>query len=48
MENIIYNNLRIRGCEVDIGTVYESEKNRFGQTVQVPREHRAVKTEFKK
>lgn len=37
MENIIYNDLRIRGCEVDIGIVYGTEKNRSGQTVQVPR-----------
>ena len=38
MENIIYNDLRIRGCEVDIGIVYGSEKNKAGQTVQVARE----------
>ena len=38
MENIIYNDLRIRGCEVDIGIVYGTEKNKSGQTVQVPRE----------
>lgn len=38
MENIIYNELRIRGCEVDIGIVYGSEKNKFGQTQQVARE----------
>ena len=38
MENIIYNDLRIRGCEVDIGIVYGTEKNRSGQTVQIPRE----------
>ena len=38
MENILYNDLRIRGCEVDIGIVYGSEKNRSGQTVQVARE----------
>ncbi len=38
MENVIYNDLRIRGCEVDIGIVYGTEKNRSGQTVQVPRE----------
>ena len=29
MENIIYNDLRIRGCEVDIGIVYESEKKQI-------------------
>ena len=38
IENIIYNDLRIRGCEVDIGIVYSSEKSRSGQTVQVARE----------
>lgn len=38
MENIIYNDLRIRGCEVDIGVVYSCEKNKKGQTVQVARE----------
>ena len=38
MENIIYNELRIRGCEVDIGIVYSSEKNKSGQLAQVVRE----------
>ena len=38
MENIIYNELRIRGCEVDIGIVYSSEKNKFGQLAHVARE----------
>ncbi len=38
MENIIYNDLRIRGCQVDIGIVYGTEKNKTGHTVQVPRE----------
>lgn len=38
MENIIYNDLRIRGCEVDIGIVYGTEKNKSGQTVQTARE----------
>lgn len=38
MENIIYNDLRVRGCEVDIGIVYGTETNKSGQTVQVPRE----------
>jgi len=38
MENIIYNELRIRGCEVDIGVVYGTEKNRAGQLAQVLRE----------
>ncbi|MCR4606739.1 MAG: ATP-binding protein [Oscillospiraceae bacterium] len=38
MENIIYNDLRIRGCETDIGIVYGTEKNKSGKTVQVPRE----------
>ena len=38
MENIIYNDLRIRGCEVDIGVVYSTEKSRAGNNVQVARE----------
>ncbi|MDO4982458.1 MAG: ATP-binding protein [Eubacteriales bacterium] len=38
MENIIYNDLRIRGCEVDIGIVYSSEKNKAGQLVRTARE----------
>lgn len=38
MENIIYNELRIRGCEVDVGIVYSSEKNKSGQLAQVARE----------
>lgn len=38
MENIIYNDLRIRGCEVDIGIVYGTEKNKSGKSVQVARE----------
>ena len=38
MENIIYNDLRIRGCEVDIGIVYSSEKNRSGQLARTARE----------
>ena len=38
MENIIYNDLRIRGCEVDIGIVYSTEKNRSNNNVQVARE----------
>lgn len=38
MENIIYNELRVRGCEVDIGIVYSTEKNKSGQLAQVARE----------
>ena len=38
MENIIYNELRVRGCEVDIGIVYGTEKNKSGQLAQVARE----------
>ena len=38
MENILYNELRVRGCEVDIGVVYGTEKNRKGQSAQVARE----------
>ena len=38
MENIIYNDLRIRGCEVDVGVVYSTEKSKAGNNVQVARE----------
>ena len=38
MENIIYNELRIRGYEVDIGIVYSTEKNKSNNNVQVARE----------
>ncbi|MBR4765478.1 MAG: ATP-binding protein, partial [Clostridia bacterium] len=38
MENILYNDLRIRGCEVDIGIVYNNEKNKSGNTVPVAKE----------
>lgn len=38
MENIIYNELRIRGCEVDIGVVYSNEANSAGQPSKVARE----------
>ena len=38
MENIIYNELIIRGCSVDVGIVYGSSTDAKGRTVQVPRE----------
>lgn len=38
MENIIFNELRIRGCEVDIGIVYSYDKNKSGNIAKVPRE----------
>ncbi|MBQ2661341.1 MAG: ATP-binding protein [Clostridia bacterium] len=38
MENIIYNELIIRGCAVDVGIVYGNGKDKKGRTVQVPRE----------
>lgn len=38
MENIIYNELVIRGYSVDIGIVYGNGKDDKGRTVQVPRE----------
>ena len=38
MENILYNELRVRGCAVDIGIVYGTEKNKRGQSAQVARE----------
>ena len=38
MENILFNDLVIRDCAVDIGIVYGSEKNTKGKPVQVARE----------
>lgn len=38
MENIIYNELIIRGCAVDIGIVYGNEKTKNGRTVKTARE----------
>lgn len=38
MENIIYNELIIRGCKVDVGIVYGNEKDKSGRTVSVARE----------
>ncbi len=38
MENIIYNDLIIRGCAVDVGIVYGNDKDSKGRTVTVPRE----------
>lgn len=38
MENIIYNDLIIRGCAVDVGIVYANAKDKKGRAVQVQRE----------
>ena len=38
MENILYNDLRIRGCGVDIGIVYGTGKDKKGRSVQIARE----------
>lgn len=38
MENIIFNELIIRGCAVDIGIVYSNEKNSQGKASPVARE----------
>lgn len=38
MENIIYNELIIRGCAVDVGIVYGTGTDKKGRSVQVPRE----------
>lgn len=38
MENIIYNELIIRGCAVDIGIVYGNEKDKNDRNVRVARE----------
>lgn len=38
MENIIYNELTVRGCNVDIGIVFSNEKDQNGKSVQIARE----------
>ncbi len=38
MENILYNELRIRGYSVDVGVVYSNEKNEKGNSIKVARE----------
>ena len=38
MENIVYNELLIRDCAVDIGIVYSAEKDSKGRSVQAARE----------
>ncbi len=38
MENIIYNDLRIRGCSVDVGVVYSAGRDAKGNSIQVARE----------
>ena len=38
MENIIYNELIIRGCKVDVGIVYGNKKDKSGRTVPIARE----------
>lgn len=38
MENILYNELVIRGCAVDVGVVYSNEKDAKGKISKVARE----------
>lgn len=38
MENIVYNELKIRGFSVDVGVVFATEKNKNNNSVKVPRE----------
>lgn len=38
MENILYNDLIIRGCTVDVGVVYANEKGANGHSIRVARE----------
>jgi predicted AAA+ superfamily ATPase len=38
MENILYNELNIRGFAVDVGVVYSRELNQNGNSIRVPRE----------
>ena len=42
MENIIYNELRIRGCEVDIGIVYSSKKTYIQSAYALETEEKAI------
>ena len=44
MENILYNDLIIRDCCVDIGIVYSPEKDQKGRSVQVAREINFIAT----
>ena len=37
-ENVIYNELRLRGYDVDVGVVSSRERNKAGKYAQVPRE----------
>ena len=38
MENILYNDLKIRGFSVDVGVVYGTKKNQSGNQVKAARE----------
>jgi predicted AAA+ superfamily ATPase len=38
MENILYNELVLRGFSVDVGIVFSREQNRNGNSVRIPRE----------
>lgn len=38
MENILYNELRLRGFSVDVGVVFARERNKNNNVVRVPRE----------
>ena len=38
MENIVYNELKIRGFSVDVGVVFARERNKNNNVVRVPRE----------
>jgi len=38
MENILYNELIVRGFAVDVGVVYSRERNQNGNSVRIPRE----------
>ncbi|MCH5193693.1 MAG: ATP-binding protein [Oscillospiraceae bacterium] len=48
MENIIYNELIVRGFSVDIGVVFSREKNTNGSSVRIPREIDFVVTDGNK
>lgn len=38
MENIIFNELRVRNFSIDVGIIYENGKNKSGNHIKIPRE----------
>lgn len=44
MENIVYNELILRGCSVDVNIVYSTERAAIGKLTQVARESDFIAT----